>query len=477
MIKTDVQKSVFRILSDTIKSDNIITVDELDRLEEACDKFSISDQAKEDSYAITLGMAVETLSRQGERIRKNVMQAMQEIALKDGECSRAESLIIMAIEMACENNGAKVMSFESGDRPLLTAQLLYIEDQPAKTTLLDTAFAELSGIVRMCGMELTYIPQVARHFREYEDGRHGDLKRVLKLVSPLSSESDLDNSIAAIEGMTTRYFYTNVLCGKLGMNMEIDRPNWILRLPDSVVSGTGYANFLCIPVENDIRLQLLDLIARLNSRLSSYSITVNDGRSKEQSFLYSGFYKVLLDTMTIRKIDKWNIHIRLYGDSVEQFRYSDGQRIRKCVMTIRKGFEEYPIPLSGRDVAFYLLILCASASNEKGVDFHDESMRKLTEKRYAELYRHVSRRDTDLPQVWFPESRIPMRSRVAKAINESVIARQSSLQDIYLPKETRRGLLSVQLEPGRVFIDSGPGSKPLAESDLFRSFCASSHHG
>ena len=72
MIKTDVQKSVFRILSDTIKSDNIITVDELDRLEEACDKFSISDQAKEDSYAITLGMAVETLSRQGERMRKTL---------------------------------------------------------------------------------------------------------------------------------------------------------------------------------------------------------------------------------------------------------------------------------------------------------------------------------------------------------------------------------------------------------------------
>ena len=39
MAKAELRKSIFRVLSDLIKSDNVITIDEIDGLDETCKKF------------------------------------------------------------------------------------------------------------------------------------------------------------------------------------------------------------------------------------------------------------------------------------------------------------------------------------------------------------------------------------------------------------------------------------------------------
>ena len=293
------------------------------------------------------------------------------------------------MELICEDNPARVVSMEFKNRPLTTTQLLYIEDRksiPGRSVLdSETGYKELRQIVKMGGLELIYIPKVAQHFRSYaksHGGKHDDLKRVLKLVSPQSNDSDLENTIAAIQGMNSRNFYDFVLRQKLEINITIKEPTWILRLPDSVVSGTGYANFLCIAVQDDIKTQLQGFVDRLNSRLNAYSIIVNDGRGKENNFLYNGFYKALLDVMSVKKIDKWDLHIRLYGDGAELYRYRIGDgKESKCLMTIKQDNNEFPIPLSGREVAYYLLLICESIANG-GVDFHDAAKADMLQQRY-----------------------------------------------------------------------------------------------
>lgn len=479
MAKAEIRQSVYRILSDLIKSDNIITVDELNGLDEACVKFGITDEDREKGYNIPLSTAFSAVAAQSDRFRKKVLETMESIAVKDGECCREESLLIVAMEYICEGVSAKVVSAGFKNRPLLKTQLLYIENRkttPAHVALdSDASYHEIKRIVKMGGLELVYIPRVARHFKDYgnKDSDKGfqALKQLLRLVSPQSNDSDISNAIFSIQGMNSRFFYNNILNGKLDLNFNIENPSWIIRLPDSVVGGVGYSNYFCFDVQDNIKEQMLDFIKRLNKRQTSYSIKVNDGLDLESSFRYNGFFKALLDVMSIKKVDKWDLHIRLYGEGVEQYQYTDentGER-KKCVMTIRRGNDEYPIPLSGRDVAFYLLILCASASDEKGVDFHDDSMMNKTEQRYENIYRRVSRRETDIPMVWIPQSRIPMRSRVAAAINESIIAKHSSLQALYLPEDLRRGFIHTQIEPERVFIDSLSGSTTLKESGLYRN--------
>ena len=491
MAKAIVRQSIYRILSDLVKSDNVITVDELDALDEACDKRSISDRDREEGFKMTLADALKTIASQGERTRAALIKAMEDISLKDGECCRQESLLITAAEYVCRAAGAeatcaKVVSTEFRNRPLLTTQLLYVENREtisARATL-DSAFDEVSQIVKMGGMDLIYIPRIAQRFREYEtkkEGgvikdtkRHDDLKRMLRLVSPTSGDADLENTITAIQGMNSRNFYSIVLNGKLEMGLDIDKPCWMLRLPDSVVEGRGYANFFLMDVDKDIRAQLRRFVDRINLRQNAYAITVNDGRGKEGNFSYNGFYKALLDVMSVRKVDKWNLHVRLYGEGVPRFEYEDpatGTR-KKCAATIVRGKDEYPLPMTGRDLAFYLLLLCASASEEGGLDFGKKDARQRTEARYAAIYERVSTRKEDRPTVFDPQSRIPMRSRVAKLINESEVAKNSSLQALYLPEELNRrgsGFLRVGLEPERVFIHTPNGSSTLTNSDLYRT--------
>lgn len=491
MAKAIVRQSIYRILSDLVKSDNIITVDELDALDEACDRRSISERDREDGFKMTLAEALRTIASQGERTRASLLKSMEDIALKDGECCRQESLLITAAEYVCrcagaESTGARVVSMEFRNRPLLTTQLLYVENREtisARATL-DTAFDEVSQIVKMGGMDLIYIPRIAQRFREYEtkkEGgvikdtkRHEDLKRMLRLVSPTSSDADLENTITAIQGMNSRNFFSIVLNGKLEMGLDIEKPCWMLRLPDSVVEGRGYANFFLMDVDKDIRMQLRRFVDRVNLRQNSYSITVNDGRGKEGNFSYNGFYKALLDVMSVRKVDKWDLHVRLYGEGVPAFEYEDpatGTR-KKCAATIKRGLDEYPLPMTGRDLAFYLLLLCASASAEGGVDFGKDGPKHRIEARYSAIYGRVSRREKNPPTVYDPEFRIPMRSRVAKLINESEVAKNSSLQALYLPEEMNKkgsGFLRVGLEPERVVIHSINGTATLTNSDLYRT--------
>ncbi len=491
MAKANVRQSFYRILSDLVKSDNVITVDELDALDEACIKRSISDHDREEGFNKTLGDALTVISTQSERTRAALLKSMEDIALKDGECCRQESLLITAAEYVCrsagtESTGARVVSMEFRNRPLLTTQLLYVENREtisSKVTL-DTAFDEVAQIVKMGGMDLIYIPKIAQRFREYETKkengvikdtkRHEDLKRMLRLVSPTSGDADLENTITAIQGMNSKNFYSIVLNGKLEMGLDIDKPCWMLRLPDSVVKGKGYANFFLMDVEKDIRAQLRRFVERINLRQNAYSITVNDGRGKVGNFSYNGFYKALLDVMSVRKVDKWDLHVRLYGEGVPAFEYEDpatGTR-KKCAATIRRGLDEYPLPMTGRDLAFYLLLLCASASEEGGVNFGSTQAKQRIEARYSAIYGRVSRREKNPPTVYDPEFRIPMRSRVSKLINESEVAKNSSLQALYLPEELNRkgsGFLHVGLEPERVVIHSINGTATLTNSDFYRT--------
>ena len=474
MAKAEVQKSVFRVISDLIKSDNIITVDELNGLEETCKKYGIERTNKEAGYKITLSQAARIISQFSDNSKKKFLRTLEEIALKDGECCREESLLITAFDMICNNKNAEIISMELSNRPLLTTQILYLEDKITNTSKLqlETNYDEIKHIAKTGGLELIYIPQVAKHFRSYDINaqKRNDLKRLFQLISPTSLDSDIENCITAMQGMSTKYFLNTVLNEYLDMRLHINNPSWLIRLTDSVVDGIGYANYLRFDVEKDLKQQLISVIENINQHLGPYSIIVNDGREKEHNFHYNGFYKALLDVMSIKRIEKWDLHIRLYGEGAEPYSYLEDNKKKKCVMTIRKGIEEYPIAITGRDVAFYTLLLCFSLTDSKGIDFHDASLKKVVQEVYVDIYHKVSRRDSDIPNAWIPESRIPMRARINSAINSSVIANHSSLQHLYTPTDLRQGYIQIPVEPDKVYIDSENKSERLINSRLFNDF-------
>lgn len=469
--------SLYRLICDTIKADEFISVEELNLLDKFCKHYGISRKDMIESTEMTLSEAIERLRKLDSSTKSAMLNDISAIPMSDGDgCSQEESMLLQTFSMAFKGEGAKVISMPSTDLPIGMTQIIYVEHKAgghANTVLdNDSAFEDLYGTVRLGGFELIYIPRFAKHYSEYTDKE--DIGRVLSIIAPDQTEEQATNTIAILQHLTTRYFYSSILMGKLQMPLEIEKPIWLIRIADDVVDGKNYANFLCIDVQKDVRGQLKQFVTAVNARMHEYGIIVNAKRDFRNDFMYSGFYKTILDVLTIKDVDRWGIRFRLYGDGADAF--CDPLSGKKTVLTIWKGNEEYPIAVSARDAAFYVLLLCASISPEGSVDFYDMKAFGSIQAKYENLYQRLSRRSTDgdsefkrCPDVTASQTRIPMRSRLSTAIKASPLTEQA----LYLPQQLGKGKLHVPLEPERIQVMDSSGSiRSLRDSVLYKEYFA-----
>ena len=120
------RKSVYRIISDLVRSDGAISKDELDLMESIEESYGITLEDKHGGYTMTLADAAEHVAGQKPQVGKKLIDMLERCALKDGECCRDESMLISAIEIVCDGNG-KIISLPLGNRPILSSQILYVD--------------------------------------------------------------------------------------------------------------------------------------------------------------------------------------------------------------------------------------------------------------------------------------------------------------------------------------------------------------
>ena len=85
MTTNELKRCVYRILGDLTKSDNVISVDEMDTLDSICDTMKITPLHKNESYSLTLADAVNYVAKQDRTVGARIVKLMEECALKDGE--------------------------------------------------------------------------------------------------------------------------------------------------------------------------------------------------------------------------------------------------------------------------------------------------------------------------------------------------------------------------------------------------------
>ena len=474
MEQKKLKSALYRLITDLIKADNILAIDELDFLDSFCDNYDITEADKLSGYQMTMGEALASLSTLSQSDKDKMLKKMKIGTESDGDsCSMTESLLIQAAYTIFTQKGACVVSMPSRNLPVNRSQILYVENKVSgnANAILgrDETFEELSNIVRLGGFELIYIPRIAQHYAAY--GNVSDIERVITLVSPAHSKEQISNTIRILQHMSSQYFYRNILKGKLCMPLEVKKPIWMIRLIDDVVNGVDYANFLCIEVAKDVRGQLREFVKMVASRMHEFTITVNERRDSNKDFFYGGFYKSILDVMSIKEVDRWELRVRTYGDGTEQFK--DPETGKKTTVSIWKNDEEYPLMVSGRDAAFYTLLLCASATGDGGIDFNNMSQFHRIMSQYERIYQKLSRRSIDgtsehqrCPDVTASQTRIPMKSRLITAIKSSRLTEQS----LYMPQEQGRGVLYVPVEPEKVKIMTMRGMTSLKESELYKEY-------
>ena len=463
MASIELKKSVCRILTDLVKSDNVISVEEMDILEDVAASYDLTQSIKAESYSMPLSDAAAYVAIQKPQVREKVIKIMENCALRDGECCREEALLIKALEIECAGNG-RILSMPFNNRPILSTQILFVDStyNPKKNEL-DKNFEEISRIVEMAGFELIYIPQVARDFKEYK--QTDDMKRLLSIINPTLSESALVSKVMSLQDMDSRYFYIQVLNGKLQMGLNLMRPAWLVRLPNSVVSGRGYANFLCYDVEmNNIIGQLKEFIAELNRRQNPYTVIVNRHSARKMC-------NFALQT-TRKKIEPWEV--RVYVRAGANPVADKSEQGKKFSVEICRGKTSFPVLINGREAAFYLMLLCGSASSQRGIDFeYEREKSKRIQAQFEEAYHLVSNREDKFPDITKSSTFRPIKTKVLKGLEECGIKGELHL---FKPTKTGKNTYYIPVNPDSVRIISQEGSTPLLNSKIYQTFCRLSNY-
>ena len=252
------------------------------------------------------------------------------------------------------------------------------------------------------------------------------------------------------------------------MGLTITHPSWLIRLPNSVVSGKGYANYLCYDVDmDDIKGQLQSFVNGLNRRQHPYTVLVNLHTDRAQDFLYGGFHKALLDVMAADKVEPWEVKVYVRAGLNPVIDKSEPGK--KFSVEICKGSTAYQVLINGREAAFYLLLLCGSASSQRGIDFeYDRERSKIVQAQFIEAYHLVSNRDEHFPDITLSSTFRPIKTKVMKGLEECGIKGELHL---FKPTKTGKNTYYIPVNPDNVKIISQEGSTPLLDSTIYQAFC------
>lgn len=475
MPKEESRKSVYRVFSDLVKQDYLITVDEIEYLEKVCRDYGISEGDKVGGHMMTLADAITTLQGESIEVKTDVLNKMEECAIKDNECCRDEALLITAFKNCCntdQQRRAYVRSFPAANIYINESQLIYLENESSSDLVSsfmsnDEQYLDFCDICRLGGFDFIYIPKVAEHFKDFKD--KDILKEIISLISPSLRKNEINSIIQVICGMSTTYFYKKVLRERLQLSIRIDRPIWMFKIGTSVVGGQEYANFLCVEVADSAKQQLRNLMNEIMSHQSSYHLVINKFGNEDNSFEYDGFYRTLLDMMAIRKVSAPDIIIHTVG---EEYITDNGKK------TILSGIDaegkEFPIQMDRREAAFYVLLLCACAKGGRGIemtyiyDKHDEQILKGHLQRrpqYEAIYSDLSNWKT-IPDIVNTKILRPTRSYISKAIKA---VPELSPQALYMPIE-RNGYLMLSIESDHIRVIENGVERKLLDSDLYRNY-------
>jgi len=466
--------AIFRLLSDIIKLDNIISPKEIELMDKTIEKYEITSHDIKIASYMTISEAIDLIANAKEKLKNDVYDILYNSIRSDDYCSREEATLLHAIKecLFCDNHDDyKVLSVDAYGVAIQTDKIVYVsaEDRVNHPVLSDKdEFEELNNLTRLSGFQLVYVP--AESARYTSKNNRKALEKVMRLIAPALDDEKIQSGITSLAAMTPRWFMLHVLCEKIGLpSSQIPTPSWMIRLPDNTVERKPMANFLFVKVDqDDIRGQLKKMTSSISLFQNRFSVNINFTSREEGVFEYSGFMRSVMEIIATSSDIRWEIIIRCLG--CKEFIDENGQQQRTSI-TIRKGDKEYPLIQGDRDAAFYALILMGTAL-DGGVHFlrGDLKVDDIIQKRYEMIYNSL-RTGMDSPIISFYKTRNPIKSRLIKAIREDKhLLDENDLYQIIESGNT----LSIPLGISHIKVVYRDGVRqretPLSESPLFEKF-------
>ena len=457
--------AIARIFTDLIKADRIVDTGEMECWRRICGKYAIDRDIRIEAAEVSLADALNTICGSGVRgLKEDLLGDCRAMTVSDGFCAHSEALLMIALSALLDSASpfrGEVFSIPKTNFNIDLATALYIESDfdPQTNGAICGSYRSIFKELQLAGFHFVYIPKIIDHYRNTDPSLFKD---ILSFLAPAMSAGGIDNTYASLMRMTTGVFCKDLLCNKCGITGLRDAmPSLLIKIGNSFVGETVYANYLRIDVDEDITATVQTFVDRFSDMLSSDVFIVNASEERDNQFHFHGFYKQLLDIFLVRRNIRSTVLVNPWREEI-----------------VFPDIDSRAMGLHRRERALYALLLCYGSdginfSAPEKADAFDRYTRRMKriQERYRVIYEMFGGAGDSAPDLAAPEIRRPIFSCLRRSLK--------NLQGLYNAEDyniTKRGdgSFSVNVEPELVFVaqpDSG-SPVPLRESEMYRRWAS-----
>ncbi len=453
--------AIARIFTDLIKADRIVDTGEMECWRVICDKYSIDRDARVAARDISFAEAIDIICDSGvQGLMEDLLGDCRSMTVSDGYCAHSEALLMIALTVLLDPDGnlcGEVISIPKANFNIDIATAIYIESEPDHDTnmAINASYRFIYKELQLAGFHFVYIPKIIDHYRRTDPEL---FKYILSFLAPSMSDAGIDSIYRSLMAMTTHNFCKDLLCNKCGITeLRNAVPSLMIKIGNSFVGDTLYANYLKIEVDEDIVATVQLFVDRFAEMIRSDVFVVNTSEECDNQFHFHGFYKQLLDMFLIRRDIRSAIHLNPYR---EEIYFPD-------IDSRAEG-------LHRRERALYALLLCQGRYGinfnlPKSADSLERYNRRMSRirQRYAAIYEMFGGDRDVTPDLSVPEIRRPIFSCLKRSLRK--------LRSLYNPEDytvtkNADGTFSVNVEPELVFVHQLDRDMPvpLVDSELYR---------
>ncbi|MDE5774060.1 MAG: hypothetical protein K2H86_06360, partial [Muribaculaceae bacterium] len=345
--------AIARIFADLIKADRIVDTSEMDYWRRICSKYAIDREIRIEAREMSFADALNVICGSGvQGLKEDLLGDCRSMTVSDGFCSHSEAFLMIALTIMRESGQpfrGEVISITRASFNIDIATALYIENEfdPETNEAIKIHYRSIFKEFQLAGFHFVYIPKIIDHYQSTDSVLFKD---ILSFLAPSMSEIGIDCTYKSLMKMTTGVFCKDLLCNKCGITaLRNTMPSLLIKLGNSFVGETQYANYLKMDVDEEIPTAVQTFVDRFSEMFNSDVFVVNTSEERGNQFHFHGFYKQLLDIFLVRRNIRSTILLSPYKEEI-----------------LFPDIDSKAMGLHRRERALYALLLCQGSD---GINF------------------------------------------------------------------------------------------------------------
>jgi hypothetical protein len=297
--------AIARLISDLIKSDDVICKEEIALYNHIVCSFDISQDELHEAQFLSQADAVVYIRHMSPTEQKKIFSVLKKAAYSDNSCVAREALLLQTLSLILNDTQDKYRLLSSQVKGWRNPEkyVMYIESDymPAINEEIWQQYDTIANLLHLWKFEFIYIPRLTQSFCEMDRNYLCD---IIRYMNPRLSNEMLNNLYNRLTNFTTENFTREYLANIAHCNHFYDiEPSLLINVGTSNVPAssptqpdTYFMNFRTIRLEDEPNC-VLNEVRRFNDQYESL-ITEPEYQLPKRGkglFRYHGFYKQLFD--------------------------------------------------------------------------------------------------------------------------------------------------------------------------------------